>query len=115
VRTDRIPVHASKAYESFGRIPRGDPRALAADDLDGDGRVEIVAASIEGRVYVFDDRGSRRPGFPVATDPRFSHPSRRDPLNDADPGILGAPTLADLDGDGGLEVTAGAFDGHLYA
>ena len=117
VRTDPISVHASPAYASFEvEIPHEAILApLAADDLDGDGRVEIVAASIEGKVYVFDDRGARRPGFPVATDPRFSEPGNRDRLNDADPGILGAPTLADLDGDGALEILAAAFDGHLYA
>ncbi len=117
VRTDPIPVHASPAYESFEvEIPHEAILApLAADDLDGDGWVEIVAASIEGKLYVFDARGARRPGFPVSTDPRFSDPRNRDPLNDADPGILGAPTLADLDGDGDLEVIAAAFDGHLYA
>jgi hypothetical protein len=117
VRTDPIAVHASPAYTSLEvEVPHEAILApLAADDLDGDGQVEIVAASIEGKVYVFDGRGARRPGFPVATDPRLSDPRNRDPLNDADPGILGAPTLADLDGDGGLEVLAAAFDGHLYA
>ena len=100
-RTDPLPVHPSRAYAS-GEVPiphEAILAPLAADDLDGDGRVEIVAASIEGRLYVFDDRGRRRPGFPVTTDPRFSLPARRNPLNDTDPGILAAPTLADLNGE----------------
>ncbi|MCI0635513.1 MAG: FG-GAP-like repeat-containing protein, partial [Actinobacteria bacterium] len=116
-RTAPVPVHPSPAYDS-GEV--GVPHeailgALAADDLDGDHRAEIVAASIEGKLYVFDDQGNVRPGFPVATDPRFSHPRNRDPLNDTDPGILAAPTLVDLNGDGTLEILAAAFDGHLYA
>jgi len=117
VRTDPIPVHPSPAYDSLEvEVPHEAVLApLAADDLDSDGRLEIVAASIEGKLYVFDDRGSQRPGFPVETDPRFSEPGNRDRFNDTDPGILGAPTLVDLDGDGTLELVAGAFDGHLYA
>ncbi len=91
--------------------------ALAADDLDGDGAVEIVAAGTEGRVYVFEPDGSRRPGFPVTTTPAFSDPAERDSLNDADRGIFAAPTLADLDpapGDGQLEILVAALDGYLY-
>ncbi len=119
-RTDAIAVHPSPAYTSHEveRPHEAILAPLAADDLDGDGHVEIVAASIEGKLYVFDDRGRTRPGFPVATDPRFSEPGNRNRLNDADPGIFSAPTLADLDapeGDGALEILAAALDGHLYA
>ncbi|HSJ97902.1 MAG TPA: FG-GAP-like repeat-containing protein, partial [Myxococcota bacterium] len=92
--------------------------SVAADDLDGDGRVEIVAAGMEGRLYVFDDRGQPRPGFPVSTDPALSDPANRDPLNDTDPGIVGAPTLVDLDPPGvhpALEIAHSSLDGHLYA
>jgi hypothetical protein len=115
--TEPLVVHASPAYAS-GEVPaprEGILAALAADDLDGDGRVEIVAAGNEGRVYVFDDHGTLRPGFPVRTDPDLSDPANRNPLNDTDPGIAGAPTLADLDGDAVLEIVHSALDGHLYA
>jgi hypothetical protein len=115
--TEALDVHPSPAYAS-GAVPV--PReailaALAADDLDGDGRVEIVAASVEGRVYVLDDQGRMRAGFPVTTNPRLSDPAQRDPLNDTHPGIAAAPTLADLDGDGALEILVSGLDGHLYA
>jgi hypothetical protein len=121
--TDPLPVHAGDPASGFGSGAVAIPHevvggAVAADDLDGDGRVEIVAAGAEGKVYVFDDVGGRRPGFPVATDPALSAPEDRDPLNDSDPGVFSAPTLVDLDPPGsepGLEIVVGAFDGHLYA
>ncbi|MCZ6783958.1 MAG: S8 family serine peptidase, partial [Proteobacteria bacterium] len=117
VYTDPIPVHDSPAYDS-GAVPI--PRepiiaGVAADDLDGDGEIEIVAASAEGKLYVWDAHGNRRAGFPVATDPALSLPEDRDRFNDADVGIFAAPTLADLDGQPGLEILVAAADGHLYA
>lgn len=118
--TDEIPVHSSPAYAS-GEVPV--PRepvlaSVAADDLDGDGRIEIAAASTEGKLYVFDDHGRRRPGFPVETDPALSLPENQDPHNDSDRAIVSAPTLANLDGPGedpNLEIVHGGWDGHVYA
>jgi hypothetical protein len=120
VGTAAIPVHPSPGYTSGEvAVPREAVIAsIAADDLDGDGRVEIVAASVEGRLYVFDDHGAPRPGFPVSTDPALSDPANRNPLNDTDPGVAGAPVLVDLDAPGthpALEIVFSALDGHLYA
>ncbi len=121
VRTQRLPVHRTRAYRSR-EVPVPHEAILgatAADDLDGDGRAEIVVATIEGHVYVFDDHGRLRRGFPVSTDRALSDPTNRDPLNDTDPGIFAAPTLVDLDPPGDpeprLEIVAAAMDGHLYA
>ena len=120
VHTAPLPIHPSTAYDS-GEVPI--PReailsAPAVDDLDGDGSFEIVVATVEGSVYAFEHDGALRKGFPVHTDPALSAPALRDRFNDLDPGISGAPTLADLDPPGspaGLEIVVGAWDGHLYA
>jgi hypothetical protein len=120
VKTDPLPVHASPGYAS-GAVPiphEGILAATAAGDLDGDGRIEVVVASVEGKLYVFDDHGRRRGGFPVASDPALSLPVNRDRFNDTDPGFVSAPTLADLDPGGsepGLEIVLSGLDGHLYA
>ncbi len=63
-------------------------------DLNHDGTNEVIVACYDpknlgaGGVYVFDDRGELAPGWPVLVGESF----------------LNAPALADLDGDGHLEI-----------
>ncbi len=83
----------------------------AAGDLDGDGQMEIVVATMRGAVHVFGADGATRMGFPVLLDPILS----TDPAYQIDDGILGAPVLSDLDGDGRLDIIAAGFDGKVYA
>ena len=88
--------------------------APAIADLDGDGRLEIVAGTGDwfagtGRgwkVYAWDGNCTLRSGWPVATNNYMTS----------------APALADLDGDGKLEVIAtsatihqSSFDPRIYA
>ena len=119
VKTDAQP-HASPGYAT-GELPvplESIVASVAADDLDGDGRIEIVAGSMEGKLYVWDALGRRRAGFPVTTNPAFSAAGTLDRFNDADAGIASAPVLANLDGPGGdpkLEILFGGLDGFLYA
>lgn len=62
-------------------------------DLDGDGRPEIVAATLDGYVHAWD--GSGRQLF--AVQPRSFGGNGSDP-------IFSAPIAVDLDGDGKLEI-----------
>lgn len=119
VQVDRLPLHTGAPAFSSGEVS-SDYReslgnGLAVGDLDGDGWQEVVGTTLAGKLYVWDRRGNRRPGFPVRTNPVFSARSARDRYNRLQPGIIGAPVLADLDGDGTLEIVAGAMDRHVYA
>jgi len=90
--------------------------APAVGDLDGDGTLEIVLATWDGSVYVWNNDGSRRAGFPVTiqrqglNDPAFI--LERDYV--VDDGFFAAPTLVDLDGQPGLEILAAGQDGKLH-
>jgi hypothetical protein len=82
-------------------------------DLLGNGRLSIVVASREGKVYAFDARGERLAGFPVSIDRDVARPAT--PTRSVESGILTRPVLAELDGKPGLEIVVSAMDGHLYA
>jgi len=109
--------------------------AVAVGDIDRDGTLEVSAADLWGKVYVWNQRGERWPGFPVSTLPQYSHAfrSERDPSteegrvpdltnrhdrdNRVGRSISAGPVLGNLDGsaDGSLEILVGGFDRHLYA
>ena len=88
------PVDADGQGTTFGDFTtRGKYYAAgpAIGDLNGDHIPEIVACTWDSaRVYVFDQQGQVKPGWPQVTGAVWS-----------------SPTLADLDGDGKLEIMFG--------
>lgn len=67
----------------------------AVGDVDGDGHAEIAAVGWnDGRVYLVDDAGQALPGWP----------KNGNPLAVPSPNPVGSVCLADLDGDGTLEI-----------
>lgn len=79
-----------------------------AVDLDGDGTIEVVVntggSPAAGRVYLMDNEGNDLPGWP---------------LNFDDHWMINAPAVADLNGDGILEIITGervaSAVGHVHA
>lgn len=110
---------AAGAVSRYGRVRAGGRplyasvyAPVAVGDLDGDGRVEIVTATMEGHVVAVDAAGRMRPGFPVTLP--FPDMTQARPDQVFAPGVLAAPVLADLDGDGRLEIVVAGLDGLLH-
>ena len=93
-----FPVEAA----SYG----GETLTPAVGDLDGDGTMEIVVGSdglhsggLSADLFVFEADGTARPGWPRISANYISDP----------------PTLADIDGDGTLEILTGEEDWQVHA
>lgn len=116
VRTDATRVQATDAGVPPGHEPI--VSNVAVGDLEGTGRLSVVASSTTGKLYVWGERGQRRSGFPKPLATGVTPPPTPRPSNDyarqPAQGAFAAPVLGDLDDDGGLEIVQAAWDGRLH-
>jgi hypothetical protein len=129
VRGDQPPLHTGGEAFSSGEVSSDVGGAILASvavaDVDHDGEPEVFAADLEGKVYGWRADGDNfftqesNPNFsgmPIAghPHPRFE-PSNQANLHRTQHGFIGSPVIADLEGDGPMEIIAAAMDRHVYA
>ncbi len=122
----RDPILGPVAANSYAAVLR----TVAVGDLDRTGRLQVVASDNAGYVYVYEVSAAYcagigktapcvRPNFPVHVDFRYSRQGvpgafNRDVDNRVQFGFFASPTIADLNGDGKLEIVVGSLDRHVY-
>jgi hypothetical protein len=93
--------------------------SVAIGDLDHTGHLSVVVATLNGTVDVYDATGQLEPGWPQQMQigvtppaiPRPQEPNVRLPVAES----TASPTLADLEGNGVLDVVIAGGDGYLHA
>jgi hypothetical protein len=95
------PAFAAPLTNPFGLRGVGSASHPAFADLDGDGDLDAVIGAGDGSTIFFENTGS-------AQAPAFAAP-----IEIVDVGDNGAPTFADLDGDGDLDRLIGERNGDL--
>ncbi len=72
------------------------PKALTLEDVNGDGKAELLVGSADGKLRVFNLRGKKLCEITCGDV------------------VTSSPAVGDLDGDGGKEIVFGSADGKLY-
>jgi Ca2+-binding RTX toxin-like protein len=91
------------AANPFNGVDLGAYSAPAAVDLDGDGDLDLVAGEQAGTLRSFENDGGVFTELIGAANP----------FNGVDVGLASAPTFADVDGDGDLDLVVGDYTGQL--
>jgi hypothetical protein len=127
VHSDPLPLHTGGAGFKSGAVPEDASfgailASVATGDIDHDGAPEIVAADLEGKLYVWDAQGNlvwKREATPAYSGKPLQpfENVRCGPRCRTQHGFIGSPVLANLDGsaDGKLDVIAAGMDRHVYA
>ena len=96
----RIDLHRP---ESDGRRDAAIYASPALADLNGDRKLDIVVGAADQKVYAWNGRGRRLPGWPVLA---------RDPAGGDVAKILSSPAVGDVNGDGSPDVVEGTAEAY---
>jgi len=97
---DKSPSSSIKlqfATQTGGNIDCG----IALGEIDNDGKLEIVAASFDQKVYVLNEDGNTVSGWPVSLPQAWF--------------LRSSPAIGDINNDGNLEIVVGTLKGEVYA
>ncbi|WP_369178004.1 FG-GAP-like repeat-containing protein [Candidatus Thiodubiliella endoseptemdiera] len=107
--TTSNPTYEAKTGDSnpFNGIDVGNLSAPTLADIDGDGDLDLVVGKDDGTLKYYQNTGTTsNPAYEVKT-------GDSNPFNGIDVGDFSKPTLADIDGDGNLDLVVGKDDGTL--
>jgi Ca2+-binding RTX toxin-like protein len=100
-------VEQTATNNPFNTIDIGDLSKPTLADLDEDGDLDLVVGSNDGTLKYYRNTGSATaPSYVKQTD-------INNPFNGIDIGSFSTPTLADIDGDGDLDLIVGKINGTL--
>ncbi|NYT27376.1 MAG: VCBS repeat-containing protein [Candidatus Thiodubiliella endoseptemdiera] len=107
--TTSNPAYEVKTGDSnpFNGIDVENLSAPTLADIDGDGDLDLVVGGSDGTLKYYQNTGT-------TSNPAYEAKTGDDnPFNGIDVGYSSSPTLADIDGDGDLDLVVGKYDGTL--